>query len=57
MPKNAEQLANPKFVQACKLAGIRPSKRQASKYNNRRGVAYYATHPGSAPKPTPLGSR
>lgn len=32
------------FVKACEKAGIKPTARQASKYRNKRGSAYKATH-------------
>jgi len=28
------------FRKACELAGIQPTKRQASKYKNKKGLAY-----------------
>lgn len=38
---NAEIAAhNPIFKKACELAGITPTKRQASKWNNKRGAAW-----------------
>lgn len=29
-----------KFIQCCELAGVKPSKRQASKWRNGKGVAF-----------------
>lgn len=28
------------FIEACNRAGVQPTTRQASKYRNRRGLAY-----------------
>jgi hypothetical protein len=32
------------FRAACKKAGVMPTARQASKYRNKKGAAYKATH-------------
>ena len=32
------------FVDSCKLANVEPTKRQASKYNNKKGIVYKITH-------------
>lgn len=37
---NKSTLKNKEFLWACKEAGIEPTKRQASKWNNKRGKAY-----------------
>jgi hypothetical protein len=34
------QKHNPVFVRACTIAGVNPSRRQASKYRNGRGISY-----------------
>jgi hypothetical protein len=28
------------FINACEKAGIKPTKRQASKYRNKKGIAF-----------------
>lgn len=38
--RNQDTLKNEHFVQACNLAGIPSTKRQASKFNNKKGAAY-----------------
>ena len=38
--QNQDTLKNEHFVQACNLAGIPSTKRQASKFNNKKGAAY-----------------
>lgn len=38
--KNVSRLADPKFIDACKRINIEPTKRQASKWNNKKGIAY-----------------
>lgn len=35
---------NKEFQVACEAAGIAPTKRQASKYRNKRGLAYRHRH-------------
>lgn len=37
---NKTRKSDPAFVQACANAGVEITKRQASKWNNRKGVAY-----------------
>lgn len=44
--KFAEQ--NKEFIAACRRVEIQPTKRQASKFRNRRGLAY--KHRGSGGK-------
>jgi hypothetical protein len=34
------QFSTPVFVRACKLAGLQPTKRQASKWRNGKGKAH-----------------
>ena len=38
----ASELKNPssKFIEACKVVGLTPTKRQASKWLNKKGAAY-----------------
>ena len=38
--KNIKTLASTSFKRACDNVGIEPTKRQASKWNNRKGLAY-----------------
>lgn len=38
--KNKQILQNDQFKQACEQAGITPTKRQASKFKQKRGLAY-----------------
>lgn len=38
--KNASRLADKNFLAACEAAEVEPTKRQASKWNNRKGKAY-----------------
>jgi len=38
--KNASILKSESFIQLCENAGIKPTKRQAVKYKNKRGLAY-----------------
>lgn len=38
--KNKGRLKDPKFLKACELAGVEPTKRQASKWNNQYGAAF-----------------
>jgi len=40
MEANKSTLSNEKFIKACEKAGITPTRRQASKYNNKKGAAY-----------------
>ena len=51
-------LGDPEFIEACRRAGVNPSRRQAAKYRNRRGKAFAASlemamekNPGSQPLP------
>ena len=37
-------VVDPLFRKACELAGVVPTKRQASKWHNRRGLAYGSRH-------------
>ena len=37
---NKSTLNSGKFIKACEKAGITPTKRQASKFNNQKGAAY-----------------
>ena len=39
---HAEYTGVAHFTESCKLAGVEPTKRQASKYRRRQGVAYKA---------------
>ncbi|MFW6242763.1 MAG: hypothetical protein ACOC2W_01255 [bacterium] len=38
--KNKNIMSNETFLKACEMLGIEPTKRQASKYNNKKGSAY-----------------
>ena len=38
--QNINRLKSTSFKNACKVAGINPTKRQASKWNNLKGAAY-----------------
>lgn len=39
---NAEFAASDReFIEACRMAGIPPSKREASKYRNKQGLAWW----------------
>lgn len=38
--KNSSVLKNGKFIKACELAGIPATRRQASKWNHSRGLAF-----------------
>lgn len=38
--QNVSRLADKGFINACDTAGIKVTKRQASKWNNRKGAAY-----------------
>ncbi len=38
--RNKGALSDKRFLDACKLADVEPTKRQASKWNNKRGAAY-----------------
>lgn len=40
--KNSKTLKSPNFLKCCELVGINPTRRQASKFNNKRGLAYTA---------------
>ena len=40
MTANERTLRSPLFQKACELAGIPATKRQASKFNNSRGIAF-----------------
>lgn len=37
---NTGRMHDPLFRRACELAGIEPTRRQASKWNNKRGLAW-----------------
>ncbi len=37
---NKEFLKDKAFLECCKKANIEPSKRQASKFRNKKGIAY-----------------
>ena len=37
---NKSVFKQPDFVKACENAGLKPTKRQASKWNNKHGAAY-----------------
>lgn len=39
---------DPLFRKACESAGIKPTKRQASKWRNKRGLAYLHRHNAAA---------
>lgn len=39
-----EFTSNPEFVKACQRAGVDPTTRQASKWNNKKGKAYKVAH-------------
>lgn len=43
-PTNIEIMSDPLFIKACELARTAPTLRQASKYFNRRGLAYCQRH-------------
>ena len=38
--RNRARLESKRFTDACKMAGIPATKRQASKFNNGRGLAF-----------------
>jgi len=38
--RNTAILTNALFLQACESVGTEPTKRQASKWNNKKGLAY-----------------
>jgi len=38
--KNAEFAKDKNFIDLCEAAGVKPTKRQASKYRSKRGAAY-----------------
>ncbi len=38
--KNKSIMTNDIFIQACKKVNLMPTKRQASKWNNKKGLAY-----------------
>lgn len=40
--RNKSTLTSPIFLKACETVGIEPTKRQASKWNNKKGKAYNA---------------
>ena len=40
METNDEVAANTRFLECCRRAGIKPTKRQASKFRNQKGSAY-----------------
>lgn len=51
---NREFAASPdgKFWQCCRFANVKPSTRQASKFRNKKGIAYkvtYDNHEGYKP--------
>ena len=37
---NLEFAANTSFLECCRRAGVKPTKRQASKFRNQKGAAY-----------------
>lgn len=37
--RNKQAKGNPTFLAACEKAGVQPTHRQASKWNNKRGAA------------------
>lgn len=41
---NKAVIGQPAFKSACEAAGIKTTKRQASKWNNQKGVAYNLSH-------------
>lgn len=40
--RNHGTIKNSTFLFLCRLAGVQPTSRQASKYNNRHGAAFNA---------------
>ena len=38
--RNKAVLGSEAFIKACEYVGIKPTKRQASKWNNKKGKAY-----------------
>lgn len=38
--RNMATLINALFLQACESVGVEPTQRQASKWNNEKGLAY-----------------
>lgn len=48
MSTNAEFALDRLFRKACELAKVEPTKRQASKWRNRRGRAYTQRHAAEA---------
>jgi hypothetical protein len=38
--KNDHTLKNEIFLQSCERVGIKPTRRQASKWNNKKGAAF-----------------
>jgi len=38
--KNKSLMTNDVFLKACENVGIKPTKRQTSKWNNRKGIAF-----------------
>ena len=38
--RNLETMKNKAFIEACKLVDIEPTRRQAGKWNNKKGKAY-----------------
>ena len=40
METNLEFSANTRFLECCRRAGIKPTKRQASKFRHQKGRAY-----------------
>ena len=41
---NKATLENEIFLKSCEMAGVTPTKRQASKWNNKKGAAYKGRH-------------
>ena len=46
-PTNKEFTKDSNFIQACSSAGIPPTKRQASKFRRKKGLAWTSSKGGS----------